>query len=128
MGEWVYRDLGEFWTDLVAAYALEMRRLYDLGCRYLQFDDTSLAYMNDPLQRRHVAEIGGDPEHQPEQCIPNINRALAGRPADLAVTTHICRGNNQSMWAAEGSYDLLAPALFRLLCAGRVFRERGDHA
>src|SRR5262249_20400621 len=111
----VYPDLDQFWTDLVAAYALELRRLYDLGCRYLQFDDTSLAYMNDPVQRQHVAEIGGDPQHQHEQYIANINRVLAGRPADLAVTTHMCRGNNQSMWAAEGSYDFVAEALFGTL-------------
>ena len=108
----VYPDLDQFWTDLVAAYAEEVRRLYDLGCRYLQFDDTSLAYMNDPVQRRHVADIGGDPEHQHEHYIANINRALAGRPEDLAVTTHMCRGNNQSMWAAEGGYDFVAEALF----------------
>ena len=124
--ESVYPDLGQFWTDLVAAYALEMRRLYDLGCRYLQFDDTSLAYMNDPLQRRHVAEIGGDPEHQHEQYIANINRVLAGRPADLAVTTHMCRGNNQSMWAAEGGYDFVAEALFGTLDVDGFFCEWDD--
>src|SRR5690606_36979753 len=56
--ESVYPDLDRFWQDLTAVYAEEVRRLYDLGCRYLQFDDTSLAYMNDPEQRRHVAEIG----------------------------------------------------------------------
>ena len=78
--ESVYPDLDQFWADLAAAYAEEVRRLYDLGCRYLQFDDTSLAYMNDPAQRQHVAEIGGDPEHQHERYIENINRALAGRP------------------------------------------------
>ncbi|MGH3388492.1 MAG: 5-methyltetrahydropteroyltriglutamate--homocysteine S-methyltransferase, partial [Actinomadura sp.] len=110
--ESVYPDLDRFWTDLTAAYAEEVRRLYDLGCRYLQLDDTSLAYMNDPAQRQHVAEIGGDPKHQHENYIANINRALADRPADLAVTTHMCRGNNQSMWAAEGGYDFVAEALF----------------
>src|SRR5258708_37079532 len=92
-----------------------MRRLYDLGCRYLQFDDTSLAYMNDPVQRQHVAEIGGDPQHQHEQYIANINRGLAGRPAALAVTTHMCRGNNQSMWAGRGRSEFVAGALFGTL-------------
>jgi len=124
--ESVYPDLDQFWTDLVAAYALEMRRLYDLGCRYLQFDDTSLAYMNDPVQRQHVAEIGGDPQHQHEQYIANINRVLAGRPADLAVTTHMCRGNNQSMWAAEGSYEFVAEALFGTLDVDGFFCEWDD--
>jgi 5-methyltetrahydropteroyltriglutamate--homocysteine methyltransferase len=124
--ESVYPDLDQFWTDLVAAYAEETRRLYQLGCRYLQFDDTSLAYMNDPAQRRHVAEIGGDPEHQHEHYIANINKVLAGRPADLAVTTHMCRGNNQSMWAAEGSYDFVAEALFSTLDVDGFFCEWDD--
>jgi 5-methyltetrahydropteroyltriglutamate--homocysteine methyltransferase len=103
-----------------------VRRLYDLGCRYLQLDDTSLAYMNDPAQRQHVAEIGGDPEHQHERYIENINFALAGRPADLAVTTHMCRGNNQSMWAAEGGYEFVADALFNRLEVDGFFCEWDD--
>ena len=122
----VYPDLDQFWTDLVAAYAEQTSRLYDLGCRYLQFDDTSLAYMNDPAQRRHVAEIGGDPQHQHEYYIANINRVLAGRPADLAVTTHMCRGNNQSMWAAAGGYDFVAEALFSTLDVDGFFCEWDD--
>src|SRR5215470_8935245 len=124
--ESVYPDLDQFWTDLVAAYQEQTGRLYDLGCRYLQFDDTSLAYMNDPAQREHVAEIGGDPQHQHEHYIANINRALAGRPADLAVTTHMCRGNNQSMWAAEGGYDIVAEALFNGLDVDGFFCEWDD--
>jgi 5-methyltetrahydropteroyltriglutamate--homocysteine methyltransferase len=124
--ESVYPDLDRFWADLTAAYAEEIRRLYDLGCRYLQLDDTSLAYMNDPAQRRHVAEIGGDPKHQHERYIANINRALADRPADLAVTTHMCRGNNQSMWAAEGGYDFVAEALFGGLAVDGFFCEWDD--
>jgi 5-methyltetrahydropteroyltriglutamate--homocysteine methyltransferase len=124
--ESVYPDLEQFWADLTATYAQEVRGLYELGCRYLQFDDTSLAYMNDPAQRQHVADIGGDPEHQHEHYITNINRALAGRPADLAVTTHMCRGNNQSMWAAEGGYDFVADALFNGLDVDGFFCEWDD--
>jgi 5-methyltetrahydropteroyltriglutamate--homocysteine methyltransferase len=78
--ETVYPDLDQFWADLAAAYAEEIRRLYALGCRYLQLDDTSLAYVNDPAQRRHIAEIGGDPEHQHERYIATINLALKDRP------------------------------------------------
>ncbi|MDR0342077.1 MAG: 5-methyltetrahydropteroyltriglutamate--homocysteine S-methyltransferase [Nocardiopsaceae bacterium] len=122
----VYPDLGQFWADLAAAYADEVQRLYDLGCRYLQFDDTSLAYVNDPAQRQHIAEIGGDPEHQHEQYIANINRALAGRPADMTITTHMCRGNNQSMWAAEGGYDFVADTLFNQLEVDGFFCEWDD--
>ena len=75
----VYPDLGQFWEDLAAAYAQEIQGLYDLGCRYLQLDDTSLAYVNDPAQREHIKEIGGDPLHQHETYINVINKALAGR-------------------------------------------------
>jgi len=122
----VYPDLDEFWTDLTAAYNDELRRLYDLGCRYLQLDDTSLAYVNDPAQREHIVAIGGDPDHLHEQYIENINRALADRPGDLAVTTHMCRGNNQSMWAAEGGYDFVAEALFNNLEVDGFFLEFDD--
>ena len=122
----VYPDLEAFWVDLTDAYREEIRRLYDLGCRYLQLDDTSLAYINDPAQREHILEIGGDPDHLHEQYIANINRALADRPADLAVTTHTCRGNNQSMWVAEGGYDKVADALFNNLEVDGFFLEYDD--
>jgi methionine synthase II (cobalamin-independent) len=124
--ESVYPDLDGFWADLAAAYAEEVARLYDLGCRYLQLDDTSLAYLNDPAQRQHVAGIGGDPEHQHEVYIATINRVLAGRPADLTVTTHMCRGNNQSMWVAEGGYEFVAEALFNQLDVDGFFCEWDD--
>ena len=124
--ESVYPDLDGFWAELTAVYAEEIQRLYGLGCRYLQLDDTSLAYMNDPAQRQHVARIGGDPEHQHQTYIANINRALSARPADLAVTTHMCRGNNQSMWAAEGGYEFVAEALFNELQVDGFFCEWDD--
>ncbi|MGZ4399690.1 MAG: 5-methyltetrahydropteroyltriglutamate--homocysteine S-methyltransferase [Gaiellaceae bacterium] len=122
----VYPDLDGFWDDLTSAYAEEVRRLGELGCSYLQFDDTSLAYLNDPEQWRHVAEIGGDPEHQHETYIRNINRALAGRPEGLTVTTHLCRGNFRSSWAAEGGYDFVAEALFGELNVNGFFLEYDD--
>jgi 5-methyltetrahydropteroyltriglutamate--homocysteine methyltransferase len=121
-----YADIDEFWSDLTSAYASQVQGVYDLGCRYLQLDDTSLAYVNDPAQREHIEEIGGDPEHLHEQYIANINRALANRPDDLAITTHLCRGNNQSMWAAEGGYDFVAEALFGDLEVDGYFLEFDD--
>jgi 5-methyltetrahydropteroyltriglutamate--homocysteine methyltransferase len=124
--ETVYPELERFWDDLAAAYAAEISRLYDLGCRYLQLDDTSLAYVNDPAQREHVKSIGGDPLRQHETYIAAINKALAGRPADLAVATHMCRGNNQSMWAAEGGYDFVADTLFNKLDVDGFFCEWDD--
>ena len=89
----VYPELDEFWADLV------------------QLDDTSLAYINDPHQRDYIASIGGDHERQHVEYIRHINEALAGRPPEMSVTTHSCRGNFQSSWAAEGSWDYVAEAL-----------------
>ncbi len=89
----IYPDLEPFWDDLTAAYAEEVRALASLGCTYLQFDDTSLAYLNDPRQREHIASLDGDAEHQHETYIRNINRALAQRPEGMSVTIHMCRGN-----------------------------------
>ena len=122
----VYPDLNSFWADLVAAYREEVRRLGDLGCTYLQFDDTSLAYMNDPHQRDYIASIGGDPERQHVDYIQHINEALAGRPEGMRVTTHSCRGNFQSSWAAEGSWDFVAEALLNELEVDGFFMEWDD--
>ena len=122
----VYPDEEQFWTDLSAAYAEQVRRVADLGCRYLQLDDTSLAYLNDPEQRRLLTERGDDAEHQHLRYIRQINAAIADRPAGLAVTTHMCRGNFRSSWAAEGGYDFVAEALFSELAVDGFFLEYDD--
>ncbi len=124
--ETVYPDLDDFWTDLAAAYREEIARLGDLGCTYLQLDDTSLAYLNDPAQRQHIADIGGDPEHQHEAYIRRMNEALTGRPAGMRVTTHMCRGNFRSSWAAEGSYEFVAEVLLNELDVDGFFMEFDD--
>src|SRR5919197_4443457 len=122
----VYPDMDAFWADLVAAYREEVRRLGELGCTYLQFDDTSLAYMNDPHQREYIASIGGDPERQHVEYIHHINESLAERPEGMSVTTHMCRGNFRSSWAAEGSYDFVAEALLNELDVDGFFMEWDD--
>jgi methionine synthase II (cobalamin-independent) len=122
----VYPDMDSFWRDLVAAYREEVRRLGELGCTYLQFDDTSLAYMNDPHQRDYIASIGGDPERQHLDYIQHINEALAERPDGMSVTTHACRGNFRSAWAAEGSWDFVAEALLNELQVDGFFMEWDD--
>jgi 5-methyltetrahydropteroyltriglutamate--homocysteine methyltransferase len=124
--ESVYPDMDAFWSDLTAAYREEVRRLGDLGCTYLQFDDTSLAYLNDPAQREYVRRIGGDAEHQHEAYIRHINEALAERPPGMSVTTHMCRGNFRSSWVAEGGYDFVAEALFNQLEVDGFFMEWDD--
>jgi 5-methyltetrahydropteroyltriglutamate--homocysteine methyltransferase len=124
--ETVYPDIDEFWSDLTTAYADEVRALGELGCTYLQFDDTSLAYLNDPKQRDFVTRMGGDPEHLHEEYIGHINEALEGRPEGMAVTAHLCRGNFQSSWVAEGGYDYVAEALFNDLGVDGLFLEYDD--
>ncbi|GID29185.1 5-methyltetrahydropteroyltriglutamate--homocysteine S-methyltransferase [Paractinoplanes brasiliensis] len=122
----VYPDEDQFWADLSAAYAEQVRRVAELGCRYLQLDDTSLAYLNDPAQRRLLNDRGDDAEHQHLRYIRQINAAIAGRPAGLSVTTHMCRGNFRSSWTAEGGYDFVAEALFSELAVDGFFLEYDD--
>jgi 5-methyltetrahydropteroyltriglutamate--homocysteine methyltransferase len=122
----VYPDLDAFWSDLEAAYRDEVARVGELGCRYLQVDDISFAYLNDPHQRAYVGEVGGDPEHQHEEYIAHLNAALADRPDGMAVTAHMCRGNFRSSWVAEGGYDYVAEALFNDLAVDGFFMEWDD--
>jgi methionine synthase II (cobalamin-independent) len=122
----VYGSTDEFWSDLTKAYAEEVRRVGELGCTYLQFDDTSLAYLNDPAQRKQMSERGEDAEHLHEAYIRHINEALEGRPEGMCVTTHMCRGNFRSSWAAEGGYDFVAEALFTQLGVDGFFLEYDD--
>jgi len=122
----VYPDIEAFWDDLGAAYADEVRRLAAIGCTYLQLDDTSLAYLNDPAQRAEIAGRGEDAEHQHETYIKTINRALRDKPAGMTVTTHMCRGNYRSSWVAQGGYDFVADALFNELNVDGYFMEYDD--
>jgi 5-methyltetrahydropteroyltriglutamate--homocysteine methyltransferase len=124
--ESVYADVEEFWTDLGAAYNDEVQRLAAQGCRYLQLDDTSLAYVNDPAQREYIAGRGEDAEHIHERYIALTNAAVANRPADMAITTHLCRGNFRSSWVASGGYDFVAESLFNQLDVDGFFLEYDD--
>ncbi|HYZ97606.1 MAG TPA: 5-methyltetrahydropteroyltriglutamate--homocysteine S-methyltransferase [Acidimicrobiales bacterium] len=122
----VYPDIEQFWDDLSAAYAQQVAAMAELGCTYLQFDDTSLAYLNDPHERARLAERGDDAEHQHLRYIRQINAALADKPEGMTVTTHMCRGNFRSAWVAEGSYDFVAEALFNELAVDGFFLEYDD--
>ncbi|MEA2378630.1 MAG: 5-methyltetrahydropteroyltriglutamate--homocysteine methyltransferase, partial [Thermoleophilaceae bacterium] len=92
----------------------------------LQFDDTSLAYLNDPNQRKMMSDRGEDAEHLHESYIRHINEALADKPDDMTITTHMCRGNFRSSWVAEGGYDFVAEALFGELGVDGFFLEYDD--
>jgi 5-methyltetrahydropteroyltriglutamate--homocysteine methyltransferase len=122
----VYPDVEQFWADLTSTYNEQVKAIAGLGCKYLQFDDTSLAYLNDPAQREQMASKGEDAEHLHETYIRHINEALDGRPEGLTVTTHLCRGNFRSSWAAEGGYDFVAEALFGDLNVDGFFLEYDD--
>ena len=119
-------DIEEFWHDLEQVYADQIEALGTLGCTYLQLDDTSLAYLNDPSQREYVTGLGGDGEHQHVTYIRHINAALAKKPADMRVCTHMCRGNFKSSWVATGSYEHVAEALFTQLNVDGFFLEYDD--
>src|SRR5262249_60246031 len=114
------------WRDPSPASGGGVGRLGGLGCPYRKLEDRSLAYMNDPPQREYIASIGGDPERQHVEYIRHINEALSGRPDEMSVTTHMCRGNFRSAWAAEGSYDFVAEALLSELEVDGFFMERDD--
>jgi 5-methyltetrahydropteroyltriglutamate--homocysteine methyltransferase len=124
--ERVYPTLDTFWDDLGRVYADEIEALGQLGCTYLQLDDTSLAYLNDPAQRQHVKDIGGDADKQHLTYIRLINAALAKKPAEMTVCTHLCRGNFRSSWVASGGYDHVAEALFNELKVDGYFLEYDD--
>jgi 5-methyltetrahydropteroyltriglutamate--homocysteine methyltransferase len=126
VNEEIYPDAEQFWSDLGAAYNAQVQRLAAQGCRYLQLDDTSLAYVNDPAQREYIAARGEDAERIHLRYINLTNAAVAGRPADMAITTHLCRGNFQSSWVASGGYDFVAEALFNGLDVDGFFLEYDD--
>jgi 5-methyltetrahydropteroyltriglutamate--homocysteine methyltransferase len=122
----VYPRMEELWSDLKTVYAEEVEGLGKLGCTYLQLDDTSLAYLNDPAQRDYVTQLGGDGKNQHLIYIDLINGALAKKPAGMTVCTHLCRGNFRSSWVASGGYDYVAEALFNELRVDGFFLEYDD--
>jgi methionine synthase II (cobalamin-independent) len=124
--ETVYPDMQQFWADLKNVYAQQVQALGKLGCTYLQLDDTSLAYLNDPTQRDYVGKLGGDAKNQHLVYIDLINGALANKPQELTVCTHLCRGNYRSSWVAAGGYDYVAEALFNELNVDGFFLEYDD--
>ena len=121
-----YPDLDEFFSDLAACYRAEIDSLYRAGCRYLQLDDTNLAYLCDPKLRAGAIERGDDPNRLPQAYADLINSVIDGRPRDLTVAVHLCRGNFRSAWVAEGSYEPVAEVLFNELNVDAYFLEYDD--
>jgi 5-methyltetrahydropteroyltriglutamate--homocysteine methyltransferase len=121
-----YPDLEAFYDDVAAAYREELKQLGDAGCRYVQLDDTNLAYLCDPKLREGAKSRGDDPDELPRRYAKLINAAIAGRPQDMALCVHLCRGNFKSAWVAEGGYEPVAEALFRDLQVDGYFLEYDD--
>jgi 5-methyltetrahydropteroyltriglutamate--homocysteine methyltransferase len=106
-----YPDLDAFFADLGAAWRKAIRAFYDAGCRYLQLDDTAWAMMCDPHEREESAKRGDNPEKLPAIYAQVMRAALAGKPADMAITMHSCRGNFRSTFIASGGYEFVAEQL-----------------
>ncbi|MFZ4533566.1 MAG: 5-methyltetrahydropteroyltriglutamate--homocysteine S-methyltransferase [Alsobacter sp.] len=119
----VYPDMEDFYVDLGNAYGKAVQAFAAEGCRYLQLDDVSFAYFCDPEQRRMLAERGDDPDKQPGIYAGMINRALAGRPSDMVISMHLCRGNFRSTFVASGGYEPIADLLFNQVDVDAYFME-----
>ena len=119
----IYPEIAEFYADLAAAYAAEIHDLGAAGCRYIQLDEVNLAYLCDPALASHVRGLGEDPAALPATYAALINAAIAGRPQEMAVCLHLCRGNFQSGWVAEGGYDPVAELLFNEIDVDGYFLE-----
>jgi 5-methyltetrahydropteroyltriglutamate--homocysteine methyltransferase len=118
-----YPQMDAFYDDLAEVYRAEIRELAAAGCRYLQIDEVNLAYLCDPELRRQVANIGEDPESLPQTYAKLLNAAIAGRPADMTVCMHLCRGNFAGAWIAEGGYEPIAELLFNAIGVDGYFLE-----
>lgn len=121
-----YPDMDEFFEDLAQVYRDEIQALYDAGCRYIQMDDTNLAYLCDPKMRQGAIDRGDDPDDLPRTYAALINSVIDGRPADLTIGVHLCRGNFRSTWFAEGGYEPVAEVLFNELNVDAYFLEYDD--
>jgi len=122
----VYPDLDDFYADLSAAYAAEIADLASRGCRYLQMDDTNLAYLCDDEIRASTAARGDDPDQLTRTYCRLFNAAIADRPKDMAVCVHLCRGNFKSAWVAQGGYEPVAEILFNEMAIDGFFLEYDD--
>jgi 5-methyltetrahydropteroyltriglutamate--homocysteine methyltransferase len=116
----------DFYEDVAAAYGAELQSLFDAGCRYVQMDDTNLAYLCDDKMREAARSRGDDPDELPHRYATFINRVVAKKPAGMTLAVHLCRGNFKSTWAAQGSYEPVAQALLSEMNVDAYFLEYDD--
>jgi 5-methyltetrahydropteroyltriglutamate--homocysteine methyltransferase len=116
----------DFYEDVAKAYGDELASLSRAGCNYVQMDDTNLAYLCDPKMREAAMARGDDPNELPHRYATFINRVVAKKPAGMTLAMHLCRGNFQSTWAAEGGYEPVAEALLSEMKIDAYFLEYDD--
>lgn len=116
----------DFYDDVARAYGDELKSLHDAGCRYVQMDDTNLAYLCDERMRQAARERGDDPNELPHRYAGFINRVVAHKPAGMTLAVHLCRGNFKSTWAASGGYEPVAEALLSEMHVDAYFLEYDD--
>ena len=121
-----YPDLETFYQDVADAYGAELRSLAAAGCRYVQMDDTNLAYLCDDKMREAARARGDDPDELPHRYASFINRVVAQKPAGMTLAVHLCRGNFKSTWAAQGGYEPVAEALLSEMNVDAYFLEYDD--
>ncbi len=121
-----YPDMDEFFEDLAQCYRDEIAALYAAGCRYIQMDDTNMAYLCDPMMRQGAIDRGDDPNTLPRTYAALINAVIDNRPADLTIGVHLCRGNFRSQWFAAGGCEPVAEVLFNELNVDAYFLEYDD--
>jgi len=119
----IYPEMDAFYRDLGQAYRGAVHAFADAGCRYLQLDEVNLAYLCDPEQRQLLRNRGDDPDTLPGIYAAMINTAISGRPADMTITMHLCRGNFRSSWIAQGGYEPVAELLFNTIGVNGYFME-----
>jgi 5-methyltetrahydropteroyltriglutamate--homocysteine methyltransferase len=118
-----YRDVDQFWSDIVEAFTRELHALAEAGCRYLQIDETAFAKFGDPQVQAALAARGDDWRTLIDKYIAVTNRVLAAAPKGMHIGMHLCRGNRGGHWHAEGSYEDVAERLFNALAIQFYFLE-----
>ena len=121
-----YPDMEAFFADLATAYREEVADLAARGCRYLQLDDTNLAYLCDEAMREGARRLGEDPDQLPSIYARLINASIASAPAEMVTAIHLCRGNFRSSFLAEGGYDPVAEVMFNETRVDAFFLEYDD--
>lgn len=119
----VYPNLDDYFADLAVTWRDAIRAFYDAGCRYLQLDDTVWAYLCSDEQRQQIRDRGEDPDQLAQIYARVLNQALEGKPDDLTIGLHVCRGNFRSSWIAEGGYEPVAEVLFGTVNVDAFFLE-----